>query len=270
MAEYNGECEIISIHASEITNFVSEYSSLCEDKNLYMHLVPYLKVAMRVSTDICYMILEKLSGSNISSGIFSSKESEHLQRASLLRKLNLFLLCCESKKLMDILPTLQDRLLELLKFNSPILDCQIFESFRILLLSFGFHSLNNIWGATFCHISSICLSILESKTLEISESQRLISICKFLELLHTVEPSASLIYSWGLFSKHDTHSGLMFDLLVKRMPELSVAKVPENITSDISDVTMYILRLKTHIETSSEALNAEAVNLLKIKELEFI
>lgn len=83
--------------------------------------------------------------SSTPAGLFISKEQEAIQKAQALRKLSFLLYCGQYNQLLDVLPSIQEKLVDILKQPPNIAHAEVFFCLRILLLRVPSKKLTNIW-----------------------------------------------------------------------------------------------------------------------------
>lgn len=81
-----------------------------------------------------------------STNIFTNREYENLLRSLNLRRLSYVLACGEKNQFLTSLPTIQEKLVEVLKnVTAPVVQAEVYLCVRVLLCRLSPHNLVSFW-----------------------------------------------------------------------------------------------------------------------------
>lgn len=151
--------------------------------------------------------------------LFSSRDGEMEVRRQLIKRMSFAVFCSETDQYSKSITDIQDKLSESLRFsNYPLLQAEVFNCFRVLLLKMTSFPLAPLWPIIINEVTQVLIS-MESKmeTLDNDDLSRnyqttdllvssddktnclYVSVCKLLDLLLTLPPEhlpRFQLYKW--------------------------------------------------------------------------
>ncbi|KAH9996513.1 Dopey, N-terminal-domain-containing protein [Russula vinacea] len=133
-----------------------------------------------------------------STNIFTNRETENQLRSMNMRRMSYILLCGEKNQFLTSLPTIQEKLVDVLKNTSaPVVQAEVYLCVRVLMCRLSQHNLDSFWPV----ILSEMYRLLEQTLIEVppdgSEALSLIlSICKFIDLLLVLQTEEFQMHQW--------------------------------------------------------------------------
>jgi len=133
-----------------------------------------------------------------STNIFTNRETENQLRSMNLRRMSYILLCGEKNQFLTSLPTIQEKLVDVLKNTSaPVVQAEVYLCVRVLMCRLSQHNLDSFWPV----ILSEMYRLLEQTMIEVpsdgSEALSLIlSVCKFIDLLLVLQTEEFQMHQW--------------------------------------------------------------------------
>jgi hypothetical protein len=138
-----------------------------------------------------------------STNIFTNRETENQLRSMNMRRMSYILLCGEKNQFLTSLPTIQEKLVDVLKNTSaPVVQAEVYLCVRVLMCRLSQHNLDSFWPVILSEMVGITqlsdsagsrsfnsqYRLLEQTMIEVpsdgSEALSLIlSVCKFIDLL---------------------------------------------------------------------------------------
>ncbi|TFY81819.1 hypothetical protein EWM64_g2190 [Hericium alpestre] len=120
-----------------------------------------------------------------SANIFTNREYENLLRSLNLRRLSYLLLCGEKNQFLTSLPTIQEKLVDVLRNNpAPIVSAEVYLCVRVLLCRLSPHNLVSFWPVILSELYRLFDQMIISLPSDGSEELPLIlAACKFIDLL---------------------------------------------------------------------------------------
>ncbi|KAI3621823.1 hypothetical protein WG66_015956 [Moniliophthora roreri] len=142
-------------------------------------------------------LLGKIS-STPSANIFTNKEYEMLQRSLNLRRLSLVLLAGEKNHYLTQLPSIQEKLVDVLRnVSAPIVQSEVYLCIRVLLCRLSPHNLTSFWPVLLTELYRIFEQTMATLPGDGSEDLPLIlSACKCLDLLLALQTEEFQIHQW--------------------------------------------------------------------------
>jgi uncharacterized membrane protein len=81
-----------------------------------------------------------------STNIFTNRETENQLRSMNLRRMSYILLCGEKNQFLTSLPTIQEKLVDVLKNTSaPVVQAEVYLCVRVLMCRLSQHNLDSFW-----------------------------------------------------------------------------------------------------------------------------
>ncbi|KAJ1975117.1 hypothetical protein H4R34_004454 [Dimargaris verticillata] len=133
------------------------------------------------------------------SNLFVNREAEAITKALYLRKLAFVLFSGAQDQYLPLLPTVQEKLVELLKMPqlSTLVHIEVYLCLRVLLCRVSGRYLSNFWPVLLTDIMSQFTSILAEKhEPSLDQISLFLAMCKFLDLLLTLETGEFQHHQW--------------------------------------------------------------------------
>ncbi|KAH6916730.1 Dopey, N-terminal-domain-containing protein [Coprinopsis sp. MPI-PUGE-AT-0042] len=137
-------------------------------------------------------------GSAPSANIFTNKEYEMLLRSLNIRRLSYVLLSGEKNTFLAQLPTIQEKLVDVLKnVTSPVVQSEVFLCIRVLLCRLSPHNLTSFWPVILTELYRILEQIMTTLPPDSSEDLQLVlAACKCIDLLLVLQTQEFQVYQW--------------------------------------------------------------------------
>ncbi|KAI0067974.1 hypothetical protein BV25DRAFT_1896308 [Artomyces pyxidatus] len=169
-----------------------------------------------------------------STNIFTNREYENLLRSLNLRRLSYILLCGEKNQFLTSLPTIQEKLVDVLKnLSAPIVQAEVYLCVRVLLCRLSPHNLDSFWPVILSEMYRLFDQILDELPSDGSETLPLVlAACKFMDLLLVLQTEEFQVHQWAFITDNidavyrpdDTLPEAMFDRLAETVGQLPVPK----------------------------------------------
>ncbi|KAF8313993.1 hypothetical protein DL93DRAFT_1101270 [Clavulina sp. PMI_390] len=134
-----------------------------------------------------------------SATIFTSRETEMLLRSLNLRRLSYAVYTGDRNQFLAQLPVIQERLVDILRPGAvaPIVHSEVYLCMRILLCRLSPHNLSSFWPVMLTELLRVFQQVLSSPPADKSdELQLVLSTCKFLDLLLTLQTEEFQVHQW--------------------------------------------------------------------------
>ncbi|CAE6407081.1 unnamed protein product [Rhizoctonia solani] len=134
-----------------------------------------------------------------SNNIFTNREAEALARTISLRRLSFAIYCGDTNGCLTHLPSIQEKLVELLRWTSaePIVHSEVFLCVRILLCRLSPHNLSSFWPVILTELIRIFDSALVDPPADGSdELLLLLAACKCVDLMLVLQTPEFQIHQW--------------------------------------------------------------------------
>ncbi|KIJ66430.1 hypothetical protein HYDPIDRAFT_26778 [Hydnomerulius pinastri MD-312] len=172
-----------------------------------------------------------------STNIFTNRENEMLVRSLNLRRLSFVLFTGEKNHFLTQLPTVQEKLVDILRnVPSPIVQSEVYLCIRVLLCRLSPHNLTSFWPVILTELYRIFEQIIMNVPADESEDLPLIlSASKCLDLLLTLQTEEFQIHQWifvtdtvdAVFHPDNWNPEAMFDQLAEIVGSLPVPDARE-------------------------------------------
>lgn len=94
-----------------------------------------------------------------STNIFTSRETENQLRSMNLRRTSYILLCGDKNQFLTSVPTIQEKLVDILKnASAPAVQAELYLCVRVLLCRLSPHNLDSFWPVILSEMVSICFN----------------------------------------------------------------------------------------------------------------
>ncbi|KDN49150.1 hypothetical protein RSAG8_02503, partial [Rhizoctonia solani AG-8 WAC10335] len=152
------------------------------------------------------ILLVKINGTltgrvttTLSNNIFTNREAEALARTISLRRLSFAIYCGDTNGCLTQLPSIQEKLVELLRWNSaePIVHSEVLLCVRILLCRLSAYNLSSFWPVILTELIRIFASALVDPPTDGSdELLLLLAACKCVDLMLVLQTPEFQIHQW--------------------------------------------------------------------------
>ncbi|CAE6451535.1 unnamed protein product [Rhizoctonia solani] len=135
----------------------------------------------------------------LSNNIFTNREAEALARTISLRRLSFAIYCGDTNGCLTQLPSIQEKLVELLRWTSaePIVHSEVLLCVRILLCRLSPHNLSSFWPVVLTELIRIFASALVDPPADGSdELLLLLASCKCVDLMLVLQTPEFQIHQW--------------------------------------------------------------------------
>jgi hypothetical protein len=91
-----------------------------------------------------------------STNIFTNRETENQLRSMNLRRMSYILLCGEKNQFLTSLPSIQEKLVDVLKNTSaPVVQAEVYLCVRVLMCRLSQHNLDSFWPVILSEMAGI-------------------------------------------------------------------------------------------------------------------
>lgn len=125
-----------------------------------------------------------------SANIFTNREAETISRSLNLRRLSFVLLAAERNHHLTQLPSIQEKLVEILRTNvvSPRVHSEVYLCLRVLMCRISPQYLANFWPVILAELLRVFETTMDDPPRDGSEDLALVlAACKFLDLLLVIQ-----------------------------------------------------------------------------------
>ncbi|KAG9123031.1 hypothetical protein FRC07_000333 [Ceratobasidium sp. 392] len=154
-----------------------------------------------------YVLSDKLAVPDIvsritttsSNNIFTNREAETLARTISLRRLSFAVFCGETDGCLAQLPSIQEKLVELLRWTSaePVIHSEIYLCVRVLICRLSPHNMSSFWPVILTELIRLFTSALVDPPEDDSdELQLLLAACKCVDLMLVLQTPEFQIHQW--------------------------------------------------------------------------
>ncbi|ORY00279.1 hypothetical protein K493DRAFT_392010 [Basidiobolus meristosporus CBS 931.73] len=193
-------------------------------------------------------VLGKITASP--SALFSSKEQEMLNRVQMLRRLSFIIFSGTHDQYLSILPTIQEKLVELVKSNAEeLVHVEIYLCLRVLLVRIAPRHLANFWPVLLTELIRL-FEMFRQKGVENSlQCDLMLAACKFLDLVFTLGTDEFQIHQWIFItdgvdvSKVSAASHGLLEKIDPKISENSVEMANQELTQ-VAELTSTSLKSK--------------------------
>ncbi|CAE7181510.1 unnamed protein product [Rhizoctonia solani] len=134
-----------------------------------------------------------------SNNIFTNREAEALARTISLRRLSFAIYCADNNGCLTQLPSIQEKLVELLRSTSaePIVHSEVLLCVRILLCRLSPHNLSSFWPVIVTELIRIfATALVDSPADGSDELLLLLAACKCVDLMLVLQTPEFQIHQW--------------------------------------------------------------------------
>ncbi|KAI0050603.1 hypothetical protein FA95DRAFT_1536117 [Auriscalpium vulgare] len=169
-----------------------------------------------------------------STNIFANREYENLLRSLNLRRLSYLLLCGEKNQFLTSLPTIQEKLVDVLRnLSAPIVQAEVYLCVRVLLCRLSPHNLDSFWPVVLSELYRLFDQIIAELPSDGSDTLTLVlAACKLMDLLLVIQTEEFQVHQWAfvtdnidaVYRPDEIPSEAMFDQLAEIASRLPAAK----------------------------------------------
>jgi len=134
-----------------------------------------------------------------STNIFASRETEMFLQNLSIRRLSYAVFTGERNQFLAQLPVIQERLVDVLRPGvvAPVVHSEVYLCMRVLLCRLSPHNLSSFWPVILTELFREFQQALASAPSDKSdELQLVLSTCKFLDLLVTLQTEEFQVHQW--------------------------------------------------------------------------
>ncbi|SPO39006.1 related to DOP1 - strong similarity to developmental regulatory gene, dopey (dopA) [Pseudozyma flocculosa] len=133
-----------------------------------------------------------------SANIFTNRELEMLTRAFNLRRLSFVIFSGERDAFLAQLPSIQERVVDLLRSNvSELVHAEVYLCMRVLLCRFSARHLSSFWPVIITELMRLFEGMMDELPPDESDQLQLVlSACKFLDLLLVLQTEDFQVHQW--------------------------------------------------------------------------
>ncbi|TFK56468.1 hypothetical protein OE88DRAFT_1715528 [Heliocybe sulcata] len=133
-----------------------------------------------------------------STTLFTNREYENLLRSLNLRRLSYVLYTAEKNHFLTALPTIQEKLVDILRNSpAPVIQSEVYLCIRVLLCRLSPHNLTSFWPVVLTELYRLFDQAIISLPSDGSEDlSLLLAASKFLDLLLTLQTEEFQIHQW--------------------------------------------------------------------------
>jgi len=154
-----------------------------------------------------YVLSDKLAISDIvgritttsSNNIFTNREAEALARTISLRRLSFAVFCGEMDGCLAQLPSIQEKLVEILRWTSaePIIHSEVYLCVRVLLCRLSPHNMSSFWPVILTELIRLFTAALVEPPADGSDDLHLLlAACKCVDLMLVLQTQEFQIHQW--------------------------------------------------------------------------
>ncbi|OLL25389.1 Protein dopey [Neolecta irregularis DAH-3] len=228
--------------------------------------LPFGKQLYTAEKERVVELVARLGASN-QAGLFGTAEQETLQRQLNFRRLEFALLCCETDEFLIYLPTIKEKVNEVVRSTpSDSIRGEIYLLFQTILLRFSSVHLQSFWPIIFTDLQMMLSYMVEEAAIqERDHSKSLFEACKLLDLILVLSPEDFQMHEWIFIT--DTMDAIF------RMPTSEPNAWIDRLSYrlGVSNTTNYLLPSTESNSASSQVTTARRKPLLvgkNITELE--
>ncbi|KAN0061878.1 hypothetical protein ACQY0O_005872 [Thecaphora frezii] len=133
-----------------------------------------------------------------SANIFTNRELEMLTRAFNLRRLSFVIFSGNRDAFLTQLPSIQERVVDLLRSNvAELVHAEVYLCMRVLLCRFSARHLSSFWPVIITELMRLFEGLTETLPADESDQLQLVlSACKFLDLLLVLQTEDFQVHQW--------------------------------------------------------------------------
>ncbi len=200
-------------------------------------------------------IITKLQSST-SSNIFLSREVESMNRTGMVKRLCVIALCVDREILISVLPSLQERIVDLFKMGATMGSAEIYLLIRILIYRLGDDVPMALWPVVATELIVLYKSIASEMTLMQLSLPVVTQACRLVEHVLIDGRPPAMLSMWLLFGDHEDGeegAGLFSRILEKLSDTRGIEEPSDEIEQKIQRRQPLIPsgRLNNHYELKS-------------------
>ncbi|KAG8842667.1 hypothetical protein FRC20_004310, partial [Serendipita sp. 405] len=158
---------------------------------------PIISALMDADKTVFSDLLSKIASAP-SANIFTNREYEMLVKSLNLRRLSFVVLAGGQNKFLTQLPSIQEKLVDVLKSSpAPIVQSEVYLCMRVLLCRLSAHNLASFWPIILTELFRVIEHVFtETPADGTDDLALLLSACKFLDLLLVLQTQEFQIQQW--------------------------------------------------------------------------
>ncbi|CAO1636291.1 unnamed protein product [Sympodiomycopsis kandeliae] len=140
---------------------------------------------------------------NININIFANRQAEIVLRAQNLRRLSYVIYSADQNQFLPLLPAIQEKLVDVLRANSTshagadVVNAEVYLCLRTMLCRFDSQHLLTLWPIVITEMMRLFDGVIEAiTTLSAETLQLVLSACKFLDVLVTMQVDDFQMQQW--------------------------------------------------------------------------
>ncbi|KIM70102.1 hypothetical protein SCLCIDRAFT_1160646 [Scleroderma citrinum Foug A] len=215
-----------------------------------------------------------------STNIFANRENEMLLRSLNLRRLSFVLLAGEKNHFLTQLPSVQEKLVDILRnVQSPVVQSEVYLCIRVLLCRLSPHNLTSFWPVILTELYRIFEQIIVTTSADESEELPLIlSASKCLDLLLTLQTEEFQIHQWifitdtvdAVYHPDSWTPEAMFDRLADKVVNLPIPDVKVRATNNSDGVAFPTSSTSVSFPSSSRTNKLRRPMLNNLRQIDSI
>lgn len=177
-------------------------------------IFPFLHLAIQKEGDEMIQDLLERSATGITVNLFTSREAESQLKIQILRRLGVVALCVSPVSLQTFWPSIQERIVDLLKSSSGVTLMHVFIFIRCCLYGLSDNSIISLVSLLHPTIMDTLSSVLETSDLSEEMLYQLTGVFCYLDCIFLLHRHIAVSYLWGICSPITT-DGILKDIADK-------------------------------------------------------
>lgn len=170
----------------------------CLNRSATVELTHHMTRYLASETDKLAEVLNKIPSSG-SSNLFISREVETLNRACMIRRLSFVAFCMDAESLKYSMPSIQEKVVDLLRLGIGLSSVEVFMLLRVLLIKLGDDMPSTIWPVVVTEAHSILDHLLKVPSLDRISAplfSTVVQLCRLLDMIFIMGQGSSMLYFW--------------------------------------------------------------------------
>jgi len=145
-----------------VTELLNDHRIFNSNSNVALSWKPIIKTLFDIDKTAFPELLGKVATAP-SANIFTNREYEMLQRSLNIRRLSYVLFTGDKNHFLTQLPTIQEKLVDILKnVSAPIVQSEVYLCIRVLLCRLSPHNLTSFWPVILTELVSLSVHYLRT------------------------------------------------------------------------------------------------------------